>query len=46
MSSIDNIDWNDVIKKETRGLGDDNLGEDQEIRGNDVISKTIPKWRN
>ena len=24
MSSIDSIDWNDVIKKEAIGLGDDN----------------------
>ena len=39
MSSIDNIDWNDVVKKEARGLGDDDLGEVQEVRGNDVITK-------
>ena len=25
--SIDDIDWNDVIGKEARGLGDDDLGE-------------------
>ena len=39
MSSVDNIVWSDVIKKEARGLGDDELGEVQEIRGNDVITK-------
>ena len=39
MSSIDNIDWSDVVKKEARGLGDDELGEVQEARGNDVITK-------
>ena len=39
MSSIDNIDWSDVIKKEARGLGDDELGEVQEVNGNDIITK-------
>jgi len=34
-----NIDWNDVIKKEARGLKDDDLGEVQEVRGNVVITK-------
>lgn len=39
MSSIDYIDLNNVIKKEARGLCDDELGEVQEVRGNDVITK-------
>ena len=34
-----NIDWNDVIKKEARGLKDDDLGEVQEVRGDVVITK-------
>lgn len=34
-----NIDWKDVIKKEARGLKDDDLGEVQEIRGDFVIIK-------
>jgi len=34
-----NIDWNDVIKKEARGLKDDDLGEVQEVRGNVVITQ-------
>ncbi len=36
------IDWKDVIRKEARGIGgivDDNLGEIQEIQGNNVITK-------
>lgn len=37
--SFDNIDWNDVIKKEARGLKDDNLGEVQEVREDVVITK-------
>jgi hypothetical protein len=39
MSSVDNIDWSDVIKKEAMGRGDDELGVVQEVRGNDVITK-------
>lgn len=39
MSSIDNIYWSDVVKKEARSLGDDELGEVQEVHGNDVITK-------
>lgn len=42
MSSIDNIDWTQVIKKEARGIGgigDDDLGEIQEIQNNNVITK-------
>lgn len=34
-----NIDWNEVIKKEARGLKDDDLGEVQEVRGDVVITK-------
>jgi hypothetical protein len=33
------IDWSDVIKKEARGLKDDDLGEVQEVRGETVITK-------
>jgi hypothetical protein len=29
-----NIDWNDVIKKEARGINDEDFGEVQEIEGN------------
>ena len=38
--SIDEIDWNDVIGKEARGLGDDDLGEVQEIHGDIVVTKS------
>ena len=34
-----NIDWNDIIKKEARGINDANLGEVQEIRLDNVITK-------
>jgi hypothetical protein len=37
--SIDNIDWKDTIKKEARGLKDDDLGEVQEVRQNEIITK-------
>jgi hypothetical protein len=37
---IDDIDWNDVIGKEARGLGDDDLGEVQEIHGDIVVTKS------
>lgn len=37
--SNNNINWNDVIKKEARGLNDANLGEVQEIRQDNVITK-------
>jgi uncharacterized protein (TIGR02271 family) len=36
MSSND-IEWNDVIKKEARGINDEDLGEVQEIQGNYVL---------
>ncbi len=39
MSSSDNIEWNQVIKKEARGKGDDDLGEVQEIHQENVITK-------
>jgi len=35
--SISNIDWNDVIKKEARGSGDEDLGEVQEVGSNYVL---------
>ena len=34
-----NIDWNDIIKKEARGINDADLGEVQEIRLDNVITK-------
>jgi hypothetical protein len=37
--SNNNIDWNDVIKKEARGINDADLGEVQEIRLDSVITK-------
>jgi uncharacterized protein (TIGR02271 family) len=36
MSSND-IEWNDVIKKEARGINDEDFGEVQEIQGNYVL---------
>ena len=38
--SNNNIDWNDVIKKEARGINDADLGEVQEIRLENVITKS------
>ena len=38
MSSSDNIEWTQVLKKEARGLNDD-FGEVQEIRQENVITK-------
>ncbi len=37
--SNNNIDWNEVIKKEARGINDADLGEVQEIRLDNVITK-------
>jgi hypothetical protein len=37
--SNNNIDWNDVIKKEARGINDADLGEVQEIQLDSVITK-------
>ena len=42
MSSNDNFEWNNVIKKGARGIGgidDDDLGEVQEIQDNNIITK-------
>src|SRR5690242_5724239 len=36
-TSTNNIDWNDVIKKEARGSGDEDLGEVQEVGSNYVL---------
>ncbi len=33
-----NIDWDSMIKKEARGLNDDNLGKVQQILPNDIIT--------
>ena len=38
MSNTD-IDWNDIIKKEARGINDADLGEVQEIRLDNIITK-------
>ena len=35
--TYNNIEWNDVIKKEARGNDDEDLGEVQEVRGNYVL---------
>ena len=37
--SSNNIEWNDVIKKEARGINDEDFGEVQEIQGNYVLVK-------
>ncbi len=34
------IEWTDVIKKETRGLNDADLGEVQEVTQDNVITKS------
>ncbi|WP_144729908.1 hypothetical protein [Candidatus Nitrosocosmicus arcticus] len=39
MSSFDNIDWNQAVKKEARGIRDDDLGEVQQIYQENVITK-------
>ena len=36
-TSTSNIDWNDVIKKEARGSGDEDLGEVQEVGSNYIL---------
>jgi hypothetical protein len=38
MNSND-IDWNDVIKKEARGINDENFGEVQQVQGIYVLVK-------
>jgi len=35
--SYDNIEWTDVIKKEARGINDEDFGEVQDIQGNYVL---------
>lgn len=37
--SYNNIEWNNVIKKEARGIDDEDLGEVQEVQGNYVLVK-------
>ena len=39
MSTDNNVDFADVIKKEARGINDADLGEVQEIRQDSVITK-------
>jgi hypothetical protein len=33
------IDWSEIIKKEARGVNDDDLGEVQGFRDDDIITK-------
>ncbi|MBA3749965.1 MAG: hypothetical protein H0X03_03570 [Nitrosopumilus sp.] len=33
-----NIDWNNIIKKEARGINDDDLGEIQQVLPNDIVT--------
>ena len=40
MSTDNNVDFADVIKKEARGINDSDLGEVQEVRQDNVITKT------
>jgi uncharacterized protein (TIGR02271 family) len=37
MNSNNNIEWNDVIKKEARGINDEDLGEVEEVQGNYIL---------
>ena len=37
MMNPNNIDWNDVIKKEARGIEDEDFGEIQDIQGNYIL---------
>jgi hypothetical protein len=39
MSTNNNVDFTDVIKKEARGINDADLGEVQEVRQDNVITK-------
>lgn len=39
MSTDNNVDFADVIKKEARGINDADLGEVQEVRQDSVITK-------
>ena len=36
-TSTSNIDWDDVIKKEARGSGDEDLGEVQEVDSDYIL---------
>ena len=40
MSTDNNVDFADVIKKEARGINDADLGEVQEVRQDNVITKS------
>jgi hypothetical protein len=40
-----NIDWDDVIKKEARGINDEDLGEVQEVTQDYVLVKRSNKQR-
>ena len=40
MTFDDSIDWENIIKKEARGFNGSDLGEVQEVRGDNVITKT------
>ena len=40
--SFNNIDWNDVIKKEVRGTNDEDFGEVQDLQGNYVLVQKGP----
>src|ERR687890_745419 len=37
MSSINEIDWDDVFKKEARGNNDEDFGEVQDVQSNYVV---------
>jgi hypothetical protein len=37
MRNSNDIDWNDVIKKEARGINDEDLGEVKEVKSNYVL---------
>ena len=37
--NFNDIDWNDVIKKEARGINDENFGEVQQVQGIYVLVK-------
>lgn len=38
--TVDDIDWNDTMGKEARGLGDEDLWKAQEIHGDIVVTKS------
>ena len=39
MSSNESIDWNQVVKKEVRGIRDNDLGEVQKVHQENIITK-------